>query len=135
MLPETSVRQKVTSTHGMYFLEQLVRKKVSLAHGNGVYDSRHLQIDDFGLVLYAVVCGVRVEDEDLVAVSSGIDPDNDMSPRLEFAPEFLSEFLAGLIHGYVVVTVSFPDQRVGYSCHCGRDGMILASGIDYDNLW
>lgn len=112
-----------------------MRKKVSLAHGNGVYDSRHLQIDDFGLVLYAVVCVVRVEDEDLVAVSSGIDTDHNVAPRLEFAPEFLSEFLAGLIHGYVVVTVSFPDQRVGYSCHCGRDGMILASGIDYDNLW
>ena len=57
-----------------------------------------------------------------------------MAPRLEFAPEFLTELLAGLVHGYVVVAVSFPDQRIGYSCHRGGHGMILASGVDYDDL-
>ena len=70
-----------------------MRKKVSLAHGNGVYDSRHLQIDDFGLVLYAVVCVVRVEDEDLVAVSSGIDTDHNVAHGLNLLQSSSPSFL------------------------------------------
>ena len=55
-----------------------------------------------------------------------------MAPRLELAPELLPELAPGLVHRDVILPVPSPDLRVGDPGECGRNRMIVASGV-YDN--
>lgn len=52
-----------------------------------------LEIDYIRFVFHAIVGGVGVEDVDLVAVAARIDSNDDVSPRLEIAPELFTELL------------------------------------------
>ena len=55
-----------------------------------------------------------------------------MAPRLELAPELLSELAPGLVHRNVILPVPSPDLRISDPGECGRNRMIVAARI-YDN--
>ena len=77
-----------------------------------------------------VVGAVRVQHENPVASASRVNPYDNVAPRLELAPEILSELASGLVHSYVILPVPSPDLRISDSGESGRNGMIVASCVN-----
>ena len=62
-----------------------------------------------------VIKAVCIENEHLILLSTFINSDNNVAPRLEMAPEFLTELLARLIDSDVELSLSRPHHMVDHS--------------------